>query len=179
MELQELNVSLINTKDEICQKFGFTCTQVPIANWPSDDTKFLLADEVFEIAKQLIERFRPDLRSYTIGYVFKQKASKKGDGYTLGQAKVESDLQKTLHGYDATIIIGFDTWLELEIDQKFRLIHHELQHYEVDPEKDKLVIVDHVTKEFPATIEIFGPGDDSDVAFIRAYQKFQKDNGRF
>jgi|ERR1035437_9494267 hypothetical protein len=176
MELQDLSTNLVDTVDSICKKYGFVMTEAPLSNWPDEDQKFLMADEVKEVGKQLINQFRPDLKSYSIGYVFKQKASKKEGNYILGQAKTEGDLQKVLHGFDAVVIIGFDTWLELSPDQKFRLVHHEHEHFVVDPEKDKIGTCDHQIMEFSSTIEIFGPGCDADIAFIRAYQLFQKNN---
>jgi hypothetical protein len=85
-------------------------------------------------------------------------------------------LQKCLHGYDAIVIIGHDTWLELNQDQKFRLVYHELEHFLVDFEKDKISIVDHSTTEFSSVIRHFGPGSTQDVIFIEAYKAFQENN---
>jgi len=173
---EDLQTSLINTQDEICQKFGFKTEMPPQENWPSDDVKFMLAEEVEEIGYQLINRFREDLRTYKIGYVFQQKASSKNGNAVLGKATTQADLQKCLHGYDAIVIIGHDTWLELSEDQKFRLVYHELEHFLVDFEKDKISVIDHVVQEFPSVIKVFGPGCEADVAFIEAYKKFQEDN---
>lgn len=164
------------TDNEISQRHQLFPTSVPLAAWPEhEDRKYLIADEVAEMGKQLIDKFREDLRNYKIGYVFKEKAGKSGDYLVLGQAKSQPELQKVLHGYDGIVLIGFDMWKDLTVDQKYRLVLHELEHFELDDRKGGLRVVGHPVEEFPNVIRIFGPGNDMQIAFIEAYQKFSND----
>lgn len=164
------------TGDAMCTKYGFSFKEAPLGNWPSETTKFLMADEVKEIAKAIITKFRTDLVNINIGYIFKAKASKNGEFTTLGQAKTESELQQVLHGIEAIIIIGFDTWKDLSLDEKARLVYHELEHLGWDEKSGKLKTTPHLVEEFPSVIQAFGPGSDSQIAFINAWEKFKSDN---
>lgn len=170
-------LNLISTGDVLSKKYGFTPTAAVLGAWPNSYDKFVEADEVKEMAKFCISKWKPDLRNVNIAYVFKQKAGKSGENVTLGTAKTESDLNKVLHSYEAVIIIGFDTWIALDLDQQLRLCLHELYHLALDPEKDKLGTVPHQIEEFADVVEIFGPGNDSQVAMIQAYMSFNKSHG--
>jgi hypothetical protein len=167
----------LTTGDKIMKRHGWKMTAPELGNWP-EGSKFVLSDEVEEIGGQMIEAFRTDLRSYKIGYVFKQKASKTGEGTVLGQVKAESELQRVLHGLDAVVIIGYDTWCTLDPDSKFRLVYHELEHLILNEKTSGLATIDHTVQEFPSVIKEFGPGQTSHVMFLAAYQQFQKDNGK-
>jgi len=169
----------MSTGTTIMEQHGFKMTLPAMANWPDDkETKFLLAEEVKEIGKQIIDKFRDDLRNVNIGYVFRKKSPKSDEVVTMGTAKIENELQKVLHGYDAIVTIGHDTWKDLEGDSKFRLVHHELEHFQVNFETGALKTVNHPVEEFPSTIKIFGPGQSSHVDFIYAYNEFSKNHGR-
>jgi len=168
----------ITTGDVIVKRHGFKMEVAPLSNWPSEDTKFIIAEEVEEIAKQLISKFRDDLKNINIGYVFKKKATKSGEFITMGEARSQNDLQKVLHGIDAIIVIGFDTWLALEPDQKFRLVFHELEHIGINFETGKVGLNSHLVEEFPNVVKYFGLGQTSHVDFIHAYNQFSEANGR-
>lgn len=160
--------------DFITQRHGLVATLAPLGNWPDKGIKFMKSEEVKEIGQILIDKFRPDLKGFKIEYIFKQKAGKSGSMTTLGQAKKENDLQKVLHSLTGVVIIGFDTWKELEDDAKWRLVFHELAHFELD-EKGDLSIANHPVEEFPEIVKIFGLGNDAQIDFIHAYQKFCHD----
>ncbi len=160
--------------DFISKRHNLNPSIAPLSNWPDKLIKFLKSDELEEMGEMLIEKFRPDLRGFKIGYLFKQKASKSGPMTTLGQAKRENDMEQVLHGYNGVIVIGFDTWKDLELDEKFRLIFHELAHFELD-EKGQLGIADHTVQEFPEVVKIFGLGNDAQIAMVHAYKKFSDD----
>lgn len=169
-------LGLVSTGDALAKVYGFTPTIVPLAAWPDATQKFIEAEEVAEMAKFIISKWRPDLRNIEIAYIFKQKASKSGENVTFGSAKTESDLQRVLHRYEAVVQIGFDTWIGMDVDQQLRLVDHELQHLGLDPEKGKLGIVNHPVEEFPEVVQRWGLGKDADVQFIAAYEKFKKDH---
>ena len=170
--------SKMTTGDVVMTANGWKMTKPTLENFPDDGTKFIIGEEIKEIGDQIIDKYRDDLRNHNICYVFKKKASKSDSCVVLGQAKTESDLQKTLHGYDAVILIGHDTWLELGPDEKFRLVMHELEHLEVDFESGRIKTRSHPVEEFPVVMKIFGPGQTSHVDFIHAYQEFQKTHAK-
>ncbi|MCK9430144.1 MAG: hypothetical protein M0R17_09090 [Candidatus Omnitrophica bacterium] len=163
------------TGDSICKKLGFKSKGSVQENWPKG-SKFLKAEEVENIADQLIEKYLPHLSNYNVGYLFKEKASKSTGGHILGKARTESDMEQVLHGYEAVIVIGFDKWIEADLDGKFRLVYHELLHLYEDPEKASMKIINHSVEEFPEVIAVFGPSQESHVQFIQAYDHFKQNN---
>jgi len=165
-----------DTGNAIVEKYGWKMEVPPLDNWPADNLKFLPAEEIEEIGKQVINTFRQDLLSCNIGYVFRKKAPKSDSGVVLGQVKAESELQKVLHGLDAVVLIGFDTWKNANPDAKFSLVMHELEHLVHDIETGKINTISHPVEEFPRIIEVFGPRQDSHVVFISAYEKFKNNN---
>lgn len=175
--MSDLTLQLISTGEELCKKYGITLKEAPLAEWPDKDIKYLIAEEVKEIGKQVIEKWRTDLRNVNIAYVFKQKASKSNDNITLGMAKSQGDLAQALTGNIVAVVeIGFDTWLELDQDQKARLVFHELCHIAYDMSKGKIGIVPHQIEEFVDVIKLFGPGNGLQAEYISAYNKFRADN---
>lgn len=163
------------TGDTICKTWGFEPKEAPLAAWPNVEQKYLIADEVKEFARAYIAKYRHDLINTNIGYIFKQKASKSGEMTILGQAKTENELQQVLHGLEAIVLIGFDTWLTLTLDEKMRLTAHELEHLAWDSKSGKLKTDAHPVEEFPAIMRIFGPGNDAQIEFINSWEKFKSD----
>lgn len=166
---------MFSTLDAITKKLGIKLTEPALGSFPAG-TKYTPAPEVEEIAKQLIDKFRPELSGWKIAYVFKATASKSKEGEILGQARRDNDLSRLLHGFDGMVIIAFDKWVSMDDDQKARLTFHELEHFAPNIEKSCLDIIEHPINEFPSVIKIFGPGQESDISFIEAYQSFCKDN---
>ena len=167
--------SPLTTGDSIMKRYDWKMESSQLSNWPKD-TKFILSDEVKEIGQQIIKSLRSDLREFSIGYVFKEKASQNGERIVLGQVKCENALQKILHGLDAIVIIGFNTWHELKPDNKFALVTHELEHLAADEKSGRLKTIPHTVEEFPKVIEIFGPQQTNHVLFIHAFETFKQHN---
>lgn len=167
---------LVSTGDLLSTKYGFKAEEAELAAWPDETTKYLLAPEVKEMAQFIITKWRTDLKNINIAYVFKAKASKSNDSVTFGTAKTQGDLQRALHTFEAVVEIGFDTWLELELDQRMRLVDHELEHIFIDLEKNKTTIVPHPVEEFPSVIKRWGPANSAQVDFISAYNAFKDAN---
>jgi len=165
-----------NTGDTIMQKYGWVMNEPQLEEW-SDSAKFLIAPEIKEIGTQVIKSFRTDLNGCNIGYVFKKKAPKTPNGVILGQIKAENELQKILHGYDAIVLIGYDTWVNLDDDGKFRLVMHELEHLVRDINTGRIGTISHDVEEFSSVIRIFGPNQTSHISFIEGYQRFSKEHG--
>lgn len=116
--------------------------------------KYREAPEVKEIAKALIEKYHPHLRSSSIAYIFQDKASKvSGGAFTiLGTARKTSQLDRSLHGYDFIIVIAEDQWnKQNDPKKKEMLIDHELCHCwyrELKNGSTEWIIRDHDVKEF-------------------------------
>lgn len=175
MNSAEQDVAM-STGDELCKKQGLHLNIAPLAQWPDSTIKFLEAEEVKEVGDQIVAKWRDDLQNVSIHYLFQQKATKDRGSVTLGSARAEPEMEKTIHGKDAVIIIGYDMWQKASPDQKFRLIHHEIEHIGRNLETGKIGTVDHPVQEFPSVIRIWGPGQDSHVQFLQSYLNFRKDN---
>lgn len=166
---------MISTGNAITSKLGIKMTEPELGSWEKSQ-QFIEAPEVEEIAIQLIERFRPDLKAYEIAYAFKEKASKSKDRVTYGYAKKENPLSYTKSKIDSYIVIGFDMWITLDEDQKARLIFHELCHLSPNMEKGVIEMEDHPVQEFPEVVKVFGPSTEQEINYISAYQTFSKEN---
>jgi len=175
---EQMLAKTFKTGTSVINKYGWKIPENPLLEWEDEETKFQRSKELKEIGSQLIDTFRPDLKEneVNIGWVFQQKAGKSASGTILGKAKKQGDLDRVLSGYDAVIIIGFDTWLGLDLDGKFRLIHHELEHIYYDSEKEKVALRDHTIQEFAETIAIFGVENSQQFEFILAQKRFEEQN---
>lgn len=165
------------TGNEIATRVGFTPKLATLDNWPTNGEKFIIGDEIKEYATFLIRKYRSDLVGKNIGYVFKEKASRNGDDVNYGTAKAESELQKVLHGLDAVIIIGWDEWCSQDIDNKLRIMLHEIEKLSFDDKSGKLKTINPTVMQFPLVVQVFGPSSNAEIDFISAYIKFTKDNG--
>lgn len=78
---------------------------------------------------------------------------------TLGQCKKVSaeqrEVYRTILGYspDIMVTIDYPTWRDLDPEGRARIIHHELSHVLVDPDKGTARLVAHDVGEFSATAE--------------------------
>lgn len=167
---------MFTTGDVITTKLGIKFTEGEIGDFPHPGPKYIKAPEVQELGEQIISKFRPDLKNWQIGYLFKRTAAKSKTGEILGTANKENDKSKAYSEKDAYVTIAFDKWITMDKDQKARLVYHELLHLTPNQEKDILEIEDHPINEFPEVIAIFGPGQESDISFIESYERFKKDN---
>lgn len=165
------------TGTEISSKLGFSPKEATLENWPTTGEKFVVDLELREYASFLIRKYRTDLSHSNIEYVFKQKASRNGEEVVYGNAKTESDLQKTLHGFDAVVIVGWDEWCALDVDNKLRVMLHEIEKLTFDDKSGKIKTINPTVMQFPLVIQVFGPSSQNEVEFVAAYSRFCKDNG--
>lgn len=166
-----------NTGNEIATRIGFVAKESSLSNWPTTGEKFIIDAELKAMGQFLIKKYRTDLQHSNIEYVFKEKASKKGDTVNHGTAKTESDLQKTLHHLDAVIVMGWDEWCALDTDNKLRVLYHEIEKLTFDDKSGKLVTINPTVMQFPSVLQVFGPSSNAEIEFIAAYNKFVKNNG--
>ena len=90
------------------------------------------ADEVRDIAMQLIPTYHPELASARIRYVWVSEASKKNGKPVLAKASKVSDLQSYLivgEGEDLNFLLVFalDQWNELDNRKRVALVDHMLE----------------------------------------------------
>lgn len=172
-----MSATVTGTGTEIATRIGFTPTMPSLGNWPTNGDKFIVDEELKEYGKFLVKKYRADLVGMNIAYVFKQKASKNGDITINGTAKIESDLQKVLHGLDALIIIGWDEWCAMDVDNKLRIMFTEIEKIVWDEKSGKLKTRLPEVSTFPSVVKVFGPSSQSEIEYIAAYNQFIKDNG--
>lgn len=171
------NTTHTATGSEIATRIGFTPKMATLENWPSSGEKFILDEELKEMGTFLIRKYRNDLVGQNIGYVFKEKASKSGDEVNYGDSKSQPPLQKVLSGLDAVIIIGHDHWTTLDLDNRLRVMFHEIECLTFDDKTGKLKVQAPTVQQFPSVIQVFGPSTQAEIAFISAYDRFCKDSG--
>lgn len=160
------------TNDEIFNRHKFSAEAPELGEWPEDlGLKFIDAEEADEVIKNLIERYRRDLKDYTIIAVFKKTF--KG----IAQVTVQSELNKKLSSLDAVIQIGFEQWVDMTKDAKYRIILHCLEEMQIDPETGKFTKNKPPVAQFPLVMQVFGPATDSELSYLAAWEKFKNSNG--
>jgi hypothetical protein len=91
------------------------------------------ADEVRDIAMQLIPTYHPELASATIRYIWVSEASKKNGKPLLAKASKVSDLQSYLIVGDGDeqlhflMIFALDEWQKLDNRKRVALVDHMLE----------------------------------------------------
>lgn len=114
------------------------------------------AEDVEQIAAELIRLHHPHLDRVRIEYVWRDKASVKGGKIVLGKARKVSGLNAYLSRPDPdsdvyvdyfVIEIAADTWAALNEDQQRALVDHELMHCGLDA-NFRLTLVPHDCEAF-------------------------------
>jgi len=160
------------TNDEIFNRHNFSSDAAELGEWPEDlGLKYIEAEEADEVVKNLVDRYRRDLKGYDIVCLFKK--SFKG----IAQVTVQSELNKKLSSRDAVIQIGFEQWVELTKDAKYRIILHCLEEMQIDPETGKFTKAKPPVAQFPLVMKVFGPATDSELSYLAAWKQFQESNG--
>ena len=171
------NTTRTVTGSEIATRIGFTPKMSSLANWPTSGEKFIQDEELKEMGNFLIRKYRTDLIGTNIGYILKEKASRNGESVNYGESKSQPPLQKVLSGIDACIIIGWDEWDSLDLDNRLRVMYQEIEKLTFDDKTGKLKVQQPTVQTFPSVIQIFGPSSTAEIAYISAYDRFCKDSG--
>lgn len=136
-------------------------------------TNYNQAPAVANIAAQLIKEHHKHLIGQRIEYVFRDKAQKTKGKIVLGMARLISGLNAFLStDEDAeepgepyfVMEIAYDTWKELEGEQRLALVDHELCHFwcedvvdeKTGEEGTRLAILPHDVEEFANIIQRHG-----------------------
>ena len=118
-----------------------------------------ITEEVIDIATEIIDEYIPELQDASIGFLFRDKAPKKGNGVVLGQARrVGAEYAALGLDYDFIIWLAEDWYYNLDDGQRKALIHHELLHCEITYKDDEPVakMRNHDFEEFNDIIKIYG-----------------------
>lgn len=160
------------TNDEIFNRHKFSAVAPELGEWPEDlGLKYIEAEEADEIVTNLIDRYRKDLKGYSIVSLFKKSFK------AIAQVTVQSELNKTLSKHDSVIQLGFEQWVELTKDAKYRVILHCLEEMQIDPETGKFTKAKPPVAQFPLVMQVFGPATDSELSYLAAWEKFKLSNG--
>lgn len=126
---------------------------------------YLISDEIGSVAATLYGRFDVhfrDIRQLSIAFVMisggREPSRDRIDGVWARFMK-QTDLQKSLHGYDAVVWVREAIWKILEPKQREALIAHELSHGMVN-EKGVLVVQRHDLEDFAWVARNFGAWHD-------------------
>jgi hypothetical protein len=85
------------------------------------------AEEAEKIANNLVGTYHPELATARFRYIFKEKASKKGNKPVMGSVKKMSDLMVYLINVDFMVEIPLDIWNELDNTKRTALVDHLLE----------------------------------------------------
>jgi hypothetical protein len=125
--------------------------------WPEDET-YCEAPSPAAIGAVLVDAIHTEISEYSIGYLFREKFSKRGK-VTLAQAsKVGGKLQHYSE-LDFLIEVNWERWRMATPAHRLALIDHELCHFGIDftdQGEKKAVLVPHDVEEFSAIVQRWG-----------------------
>ena len=125
--------------------------------------QFEYAQEIQQIAEEIIHQHRPQLAPLSIGYVFRWRENIHGIGRASQKSnatcRVCSPRERFWSGHDAVIEIEKAWWNAASDQERRALVHHELCHLAVEDDADgrsRAVKVDHDLEEFAEVIALYG-----------------------
>lgn len=126
--------------------------------------------EVIDLAKDVIEKWHPDLAEASIAFVFRSEAPVTNGMITYGQAqRIKPEHQLLGLDHDFLIWLAQDRWYGLTEAQKVALIDHELCHCMITA-KGEAKLQPHDIQEFACIIERHGFWWPNPERFIEAVQ---------
>lgn len=118
--------------------------------WPEGEA-FTRAEQPKALAKLLIRVYHQELRTARIGYLFRERITKK-----LGVATRAGGKLEFLTDFDFVIEFNYEEWLTLTPEQRIALVDHELCHCTEDSEKGSWASREHDVEEFGAIVRRWG-----------------------
>lgn len=144
---------------------------------PDTDEKeepFVLAEDVENIAKNLIPNFHPDLATARMHYVFTAKASKKAGRELAGKVSKVSGKWQFLTDLDYLVEVARPVWSTMDSDQKVALVDHLLEHCQaVEDEQTgdmSWKIREPEVREFSTILQRRGAWNETLVGFVAVAQ---------
>lgn len=144
--------------------------------------------EPYRIMEDLVERHHADLVDAKIAIAWRYGKKDDADGRLwLGQAKKGSDLDRSLHGYDFVILLNYEAWQAVSVEQwRVALIDHELTHCTVSKDSNGEAKTDeagrivyrtrkHDLEEFREIVARHGQWKQDIVDFVAAALKDKRE----
>ena len=131
-----------------------------LATLPEFDVKALMEEAV-----QLDEHAHLRGRSFQV--VFRRCAGKSGGKVMFGKGGANSKRDRALGAAWFRVTLALDVWCLLTLDERRRLVHHEMGHCAVDVDAQghpRPKTVGHDVEEFAATWARYGLAGDEDSA---------------
>jgi len=128
--------------------------------WPEDE-KYAESEEASTIATWLVKnrQYHEDLRDAKIKVLFKKDLGSRGSQVTLGRAKAQDDLQRTIYpDVEFVLLVNWKYWVDLGPEHKVILIDHELCHMQklLDEKGPKIKCRPHDLEEFVIILKTYG-----------------------
>lgn len=121
--------------------------------WPEGEA-YVTRDEADAIQAFVIREYRPELRRFKVATVFQEKVPPVNRRDRLGTAMKLPGKMVYLSEFHAVITLGFDMWPWLSDQDRQRLIHHELEHLEI--EDGALRARTHDFEDFVSIVDLYG-----------------------
>ena len=141
-------------------------------------TEYTLADEVAEVAHEVIDEWPPHLDDTDIRYLFRDPMQKSQGKEVWASIRKASPTEKLLSGgAELVLIVAFEAWQALNAKNKRALLDHEFCHVEIVEDEDTGEItyrmVGHDLEEFHAVALRHGPWRDSIRVFAEQLDLFE------
>lgn len=122
--------------------------------WESEGPAFRVIDEAVALMEFVVDTYRNDLRGYRIACVFQQKINPVARRTRIGSATKLPGKMHYLSEWHAVITLAFEEWRSLADADRQRLMHHELEHLQV--EDGRLVLMGHDFEDFGSIVSLYG-----------------------
>lgn len=137
-----------------------------------DESDFWFSDQIEVIAGKLIDENETQfghLKNFRVAYLFKKEMT----GDAKGKATVLSGINRLLSGFDAHIVICYETWKQMTDNQRNAIVAHEMTHIDISENGDKLKIREHDLEEFSTIAAKFGKWNSAIAKFSEQLDLFE------
>lgn len=127
--------------------------------WVHGDGAYARHDEADAILEFVVETYRPELKFYRIAVVFQEKVPPSQRRERMGTTMKLPGKMAYLSECHGVITLGWEHWIMLTDQDRQRLVHHELEHLEVD---EGLKLRGHDFEDFASIVELYGLRSESE-----------------
>lgn len=133
-----------------------------LGEWIYED-EFIAHPEAMHILRFIIEKYRSDLSRFKIAILMQKEVPPVNRRGRLGTAMKLPGKMKFLSQVDACVTLNHSNWRTLSDKDRQRLIHHELEHLEVNQENARLQLRAHDFEDFANIVVIYGLRSESGI----------------
>lgn len=145
-----------------------------------DDEKFVLAEDVELVAKNLIPNYHPELATARMHYIFTAKAPKKGGRELMGKVSKVSGKWEFLTELDFILEVPRPIWSTMSGSQRTALVDHLLEHCTAEEDEQtgsmKWKVREPDVREFSTILQRQGAWNDTLVSFASVAQSLDIDS---